>query len=165
MLVLFKWLKLFFDISIVMPWLNYPGGGRGEFPDNESGWRKHPALSHDVDLPGIDLNTWNDTRCWTWRHMCSTPRRKKQEDSEFKDCLAFRASSSQFVELCKIPSQRKEHWVRWLQDGQSHWVVPAVERNDWKPALGKLLRDSETLMIYLLGEVLGRGWRGFVCVK
>lgn len=33
MLVLFKWLKLFFDISIVMP-LTIPMGG-GEFPDNK----------------------------------------------------------------------------------------------------------------------------------
>ena len=31
-------------------------------------------------------------------------------------------------------------------------LVTAVERHDWKPALGKLLRDSETLMIYLLGR-------------
>lgn len=31
-------------------------------------------------------------------------------------------------------------------------LVTAVERHDWKPALGKLLRDSETLMMYLLGR-------------
>lgn len=31
-------------------------------------------------------------------------------------------------------------------------LVPAVERHDWKPALWKLLRESETLMIHLLGR-------------